>query len=321
MPIDSDIATALELTARSGAPPMHTVSVQRARVGYHRLSASRPVDPHLASIETTDIKISGVNRCRAKAMPARIYRPQPRAIRPTVTFFHGGGWVIGDLDTHDSMVRALCHHADVVAVSVDYRRAPEHAFPAAYEDALDAVRWSYANLAELGGTDRLAVAGDSAGANLATAVAQTAFVEEDLALAGQLLVCPLLDLIGEFPSRHAFAAGPLLDRDTLAWFVRHYVGNRDLASLACDRRASPLAAASLGGLAPAVVAVAEFDPLRDEGEAYAARLIHADVPTALLRLRGMVHGFHDFASVSTAASEALQRVCSVFGNILHRDTD
>ena len=226
---------------------------------------------------------------------------------PTTVFFHGGGFVIGDIDTHDQTCRRICSGADTVVVSVDYRLAPEHPFPAGLDDAVAATRWAADHKADLGGGDRLAVAGDSAGGNLSAVVAQTLPDVVD----AQLLIYPATDVLGEHPSREENAEGYFLDMAMMEWFFTHYVTDVEGVE-PTDPRLSPVNADSLDGLAPAVVATAEFDPLRDEGEAYADKLAAAGVPVDKVRYDGLIHGFVDMGPLSPAAAAAVDDLVARF---------
>jgi acetyl esterase len=251
-------------------------------------------------------------------VPVRVYRPAGSSatdVLPVVVWFHGGGWVIGDLETADPTVRDLANAAGVAVVSVDYRLAPEHPFPAALDDALAAVRWvAQPDVAAELGVDpaRLAVAGDSAGGNLAAVVAQQ-LGDDGPGIRFQLLVYPVTDLRMDTESYEANAEGYFLTRETMQWFRAHYLGD---APVLDDPRWSPLAAddAAFAGLPPALVITAEFDPLRDEGEAYGTRLAAAGVDTTTTRYDGMIHGFFSMAdflpdgrAAITQAAESLKR--------------
>jgi acetyl esterase len=228
---------------------------------------------------------------------------------PTLVYLHGGGFVIGDLDTHDQACRRICRDADATVLSVAYRLAPEHPFPAGVEDALAAVRWAADHLDELG-AGILAVGGDSAGANLSAIVAQTV---PDL-LAAQVLIYPALDPIGDYPSRHDNATGYFLDQPTMDWFGAHYLAG--VAPDLADPRLVPMLGALAGG-SPAVVATAEFDPLRDEGEAYAAKLRDAGVPVDAVRYDGLIHGFIDMGPWSAACADAVTDLNARIRKVLH----
>ncbi len=222
-----------------------------------------------------------------------------------LVWFHGGGWVIGDLDTTDVCCRLLANRSDAVVVSVDYRLAPEDPFPAGLEDCMTAVAWTVEN-AELLGVDptRLAVGGDSAGGNLAAVVAQRNRDEFGPAIRFQLLVYPATDLTLSHPSVKENGEGYFLTRDAMVWFTDHYLsGGADPK----DPRVSPLFADSAAGLPPALVITAEFDPLRDEGEAYGAWLQEAGVPTTIVRYDGQIHGFFGMVGMLDDASKAIDQ--------------
>jgi acetyl esterase len=306
MPVDPHIAPLLELVAT--APPMHAGSPAQAREAFRSLclGGRRAVVP-VGSVGT--LEIPGPDA----PLAARVYRPAVAGPVPTVVLFHGGGWVVGDLETHDNMARSICRGCTAVVVSVDYRLAPEAPFPAAVEDALAATRWVGARLGELGGDGRLAVAGDSAGGNLSAVVAQELRDTGGPGLAGQLLVYPAVDFTGAYPSRQENGEGYLLDLSTMGWFTRHYVGEGGRYD---DPRLSPLRHRDLAGLPPAVVVTAEYDPLRDEGKAYADALAAAGVPVEHRCFDGMVHGFFDMGTFSPAAQAAVDEACAVFAKVL-----
>jgi len=253
----------------------------------------------------------------AGPVPVRIYTPQAEGPHPAVVFFHGGGWVIGNLDTHDGTARKLANAAGAVVVSVDYRLAPEHPYPAAAEDCYAATCW----VAEHGPAElsmapgRLAVAGDSAGGNLAAVVALMARDRGGPALAFQLLVYPVTDPDFERASYRENAEGYLLTRDVMQWFWDQYVPE---STRRHDPYAAPLRAPDLSGLPPALVVTAEYDPLRDEGEAYARRLEEAGVRVRCRHYPGMIHGFLSFADVvdqgKEAVAEAGTALRAAFGN-------
>ena len=246
------------------------------------------------------------------AIAIRVYRPTTPSTG-VVTYFHGGGFVVGDLDTSEWHCRALCARSGAVVVSVDYALAPEHPFPAAVHQAYAAVRWVAENLTDVdGATLPLAVAGDSAGAGLATTSAILARDEGGPDLAAQLLVYPMLDPTMSCPSIVENGEGYLLDRATIEWFWAHYLGSTPPST-------SPLAAplgARLDGLAPAVVVTAGFDPFRDEGEKYAELLGEAGVPTRLLRYDSLVHGFMSWAPHVDAAQAAVSDLSAALRDLL-----
>jgi acetyl esterase/lipase len=239
----------------------------------------------------------------AGPIPLRLYAPAAadRGSLPALVFFHGGGWVAGDLTTHDGFCRRLCAASGWRVLAVDYRRAPEHPFPAALDDCLAATRWAAANAAVLGiDPARLGVGGDSAGGALAAAVALAARDAGDLKLALQLLVCPILDVGRAGGSRATFGEGHFISRAAFERDLDDYAAGAPAA----DPRLSPLHAASLAGLPPAVIHTAEFDPFRDEGDAYAARLACAGVPVRPHRHAGMIHYFYALARAIPYAGEA-----------------
>lgn len=234
-------------------------------------------------------------------LPARVYRPEADGAVPTLVFFHGGGFVIGDLETHDDVCRLLCASAGAVVVAVDYRLAPEAPFPAPVEDALAATRWCHAHIDELGGdAGRLAVGGDSAGGNLAAIVSQQ-LRGSDTPIAAQLLIYPAVDMHAdrEWNSVQENSTGYYLTRTDIEWFALQYAADVD----------SPLASPLLqpmAGLPPAVVATAGFDPLRDQGDAYAQALAAEGVTVVHRTHPTLIHGFVNFAVVSPLAKDSLQ---------------
>jgi len=253
----------------------------------------------------------------AELRPARVYR-NGSATAPTVVFFHGGGWVAGDLETHDRQVRNLAIETGAVVVSVDYRRPPETRFPGAFKDAFAAVRDVVGRIKEFGGdVARIGVAGDSSGGNLAAASA-IACREAGIKLAGQMLVYPVTDALGNFadpaenarfPSRAENGEGYGLSLPVTEWFCAHYVKDR---AQGADWRVSPLRAKDFRGLAPAVVATAWFDLLRDEGVAYANALRDAGVPTVHHDGQGLIHGYFGLGDSSDTARTEAQRVRTDF---------
>lgn len=239
--------------------------------------------PEIAKVE--DRLIPGP----AGKIPVRIYTPDSPVSRPGLVYFHGGGWVFCSIETHDALCRSIANGAGCSVVSVDYRLAPEHPHPAAVEDAYAATRWVVENAAELGvDPARVGVGGDSAGGNLAAVVPMAARERGGPELRHQLLIYPITDCSFETSSYTDNAAGPLLTRDLMQAFWDHYIA--DPAARAVPT-ASPLRAQNLAGLPPALVITAEYDPLRDEGEAYAARLAAEGVAVVQTRYDGMIHGF------------------------------
>jgi len=248
----------------------------------------------------------------AGPLRVRIYRPPVTTPVPLVAYFHGGGWVIGDIDTHDGTCRILSRRTGAVVVSVDYRLAPENRFPAAVDDCDAATSWMAAHATELGADPaRLGVAGDSAGGNLAAAVTLRARTRGRPTIAAQALVYPAVDFTEVRPSLLSNGEGYLLTADAVRWFSAQYLGDHDPA----DPLASPLLA-DHAGLPPAVVATAEFDPLRDEGRAYAEALSEAGVGVRLLDFPGLVHGFMGLGALSPASARATDEVWAAFASLL-----
>ncbi len=303
MPVDPNIAGLLSFINSAGYPPLAESTPGDARKGLRALMVDFRDPSVLAEVGSVE------HVTVADSLPARVYRPV--AVTggvPTIVFFHGGGFVIGDLDTHEGVCRQLCRDVGAVVVSVAYRLAPEHRFPAAVDDGWAALSWVRERVADFGGdAARVAVGGDSAGGNVSAVCAQRAHAE-GIDLAAQLLVYPNVDLLGDYPSRTANADGYFLTLADMRWFAEQYLGVTEddpgVEGFARDPRMSPLLAADLSGLAPAVVATAEFDPLRDEGDAYAAALDAAGVRVAHRRFPGLIHGFYGLEHVSPAVAEA-----------------
>lgn len=309
MPLDPQVRRLLD-TLVAGRPSLDTLPVEVGRRAYAETSARlipRPEGP----VATEDIELDGA----VGPIRARTYRvPGAADPRPLVVWFHGGGWVVCDLDTHDALCRRLCLGSGAVVLSVDYRLAPEHRFPAAADDGAAASRWAFANARALGADPgRVVLAGDSAGGNVAAAAALRLRDEGGPRAAGQLLVYPVTDhWRAGFGSYDAFAEGYGLTRGVMAWFWEHYLGavpdDAQLAGL--SPQAAPLRAASLRGLPPARVLTAEYDVLRDEGEAYAARLREAGVEVEAERCAGMHHGFLNWGGVLDGADRAIAGACA-----------
>jgi acetyl esterase len=278
------------------------MSVEQARASSRReaeVTSSRPPIP-MARVEA--LEVPG----QAGPIPARIYVPAalPAGIpAPLLVYFHGGGWVIGDLDTHDGVCRFLAAAAGTAVLAVDYRLAPEHPFPAPVEDAWAGFAWAVASSAALGiDPARIAVGGDSAGGNLAAVVSLLARAGGGAMPAMQLLIYPPTDSAGDLPSRRLFRQGFLLTKGDMDTFERHYLPP---GTDATDPRVSILLAPDLTGLPPAYVATAGFDPLRDEGEAYALRMREAGVRVALRRHPGLIHSFANQTAISRTARGAM----------------
>ena len=239
-------------------------------------------------------------------IPVRIYTPVAAGgTCPALVYYHGGGWVIGDLDTHDALCRTLANEAGCKVIAVHYRLAPEHPFPAAFDDAYAAVKWVEAKSSEIGiDPNRIAVAGDSAGGNLAAAVSLRAKAEKSPQIAFQLLIYPVTDAPRGTQSYKDFAEGYFLEADGMDWFWNHYVVNAGADP--ADPFAAPLRAPALAGLPPAYVVTAGFDVLRDEGKAYAEALKKAGVEVEYVNYEGMIHGFFNLQGALDVARDAVK---------------
>lgn len=300
MPLDPAVQTLLDSLAQMGAPPISEVSTEEARASMLAMVSMMGPGEEVASVEDRTIPV-GDNE-----LPIRIYRPEgvPDRGAPALVFFHGGGFVIGSIETHDRDCRALANRGRCVVVSVEYRLAPEHPFPAAADDAEGALAYVAAHADDFGiDAERLAVGGDSAGGNLAANAAIFAR-DRGIPLVLQLLIYPAVDGAAEdhvYPSRQSNAEGYMLDRASIAWFTERYLpdGEPD------DPRAAPIRVSSHAGVAPAFVLTAEFDPLRDEGEAYAQKLSAAGVAAEAKRYDGMIHGFFGMGAIVPAANQAV----------------
>lgn len=297
MPVHPQVQTLLDMLAQMGGPAMSETSPDEARAMYRAMGAMETgeevarVDDRVVPTPDGDV-------------PVRCYTPSAAIgeAHGVLVWLHGGGWVIGDIETADATCRALANRAGCVVVSVDYRLAPEHPSPAALDDCLAALMWTVENF-ELLGVDasRVAIGGDSAGGHLAALVCQRVRADFGPDIDFQLLVYPVTDMTQSHPSIAENAEGYLLTRDTMEWFRQHYLGDGDRT----DPAVSPWHAPDLSGLPPALVITAEFDPLRDEGEAYAARLQEAGVPTTLMRFDGQIHGFFAMPTLLDDAKVAL----------------
>ena len=308
MALRPEIRALLDQQAASARPPLHRQSVAQARA-FHTDDAAALNGEPVPVAAVADRTVPGPGG----ELPVRVYTPEGEPPFPIVVFFHGGGWVVGTLDSYDPLCRALAAAVPAVVVSVGYRLAPEHRWPAAVEDAYAATLWASRHAATLGGAQhRLAVAGDSAGGNLAAVVALGARDRGGPAIAFQLLVYPALDAAGDSGSWRECAEGFYLTAAGMRWYWDHYLGGADGAA----PDASPLRAAFLGGLPPALVVTADHDVLRDEGEAYAARLREAGVAADVRRVEGVVHGFLRWRAVTGAADAALQEAAAALRSAL-----
>lgn len=290
----------LDLIQQRGIPPTHTLSAQDARAFYRERRAVLQPEPQ-AVAKVQELQATGPHG----PIPLRLYKPLPARAEalPVLVYYHGGGWVIGDLDTHDTLCRELANRAGCAVVAVDYRMAPEHRFPAAVDDAIAATHWVHGQAASLGlDASRLAVGGDSAGGNLAAVVALAARDSGDLPIVFQLLIYPATDQRRGAASHTTNAQGYLLTKETMDYFHDHYIV--DLAH-DLDWRASPLLHADLSKLPPALVLTAGFDPLRDEGMDYAVRLTESGNRAAYVCFERQIHGFITMGKVLDEANTAV----------------
>jgi acetyl esterase len=294
-----EIQLRLALLERRGEPALETLTPVEARTARRHLAAVFAGKPEEVGA-VHNLEIDAGARLRARHyVPTEPDRPQPLLV-----FFHGGGFLFGDLDTHDGVCRLLCARSGAHVLAVDYRLAPEHRFPAAVEDARGALAWAFANASQLGvDARRIGVGGDSAGGNLAAVVSQLAARDGGPAPVLQLLIYPATDFTVRRRSHELFGEGFLLTTPEMDWFEMNYFG--DAREQGHDPRASPLLSEDLSGLAPALVVTAAFDPLRDEGEDYAAALRAAGTPATLRRFPGFIHAFVSTTGISRSCREAV----------------
>jgi acetyl esterase len=301
MPLNRQVVEMLDESRKSSTKPLYELSLEQARAD-DLASIQASGGPVVPVGETRDLTLPGP----AGDLPARLYLPSGTGPFPVLLYLFGGGWTLGTLDTCDGVCRQLCVDASCMVVSVQYRRAPEHRFPAAPEDCYAAARWLAAHAASLGGDPRrLAVGGDSSGGNLAAAVTLMAGERGGPPLRCQVLVYPNTDFRADTPSRREIDDPAMFNRHSVDWYWGHYLadpvdGDNPLAS--------PLRAASLRDLPPALVISAEYDPLRDEAEAYAHRMQAEGVRVELTRYDGMMHGFFTMSGVLDDARRALRQV-------------
>lgn len=306
MSLDPQIAALLQQMTAQPAPDFANLDAATLR----QASAMPPLCAPTPLAEVRELSVAGA----AGPLAARLYRPQAQAGLPLLVFFHGGGFVLCDLDSHDELCRRLALLSGAAVVSVDYRRAPEARYPAAALDAFHALRDLAGRCAELQlDASRLAVAGDSAGGNLAIAACRQAAQQGGPRVAYQCLFYPVTDLRCASPSYDTFADGYFLSRAMMKWFRAQYLERTEQTE---EPLASPLLAADLAQLPPTTLLTAEFDPLRDEGEAFAERLQAAGVAVRLQRAHGMIHGFASFAPLVEGASAALELAAADLRNAL-----
>lgn len=308
MPLDAANAAYLERLRHSGIPGVRDVPLPEFRAILSAAQAKRAQGPAVAAIENLAIDTAG------GPLPVRLYVPHGTP-QGAIIYLHGGGWVAGDVQGWDALCRLLANQAACVVLSVDYRLAPEHRFPAALEDVRAALGWAAQQLpVRLGRPLPLIIAGDSAGANLAAAATLLVRDEGGPALAMQVLAYPVVEADTSIPSLAEFVP-PRLSREELAWYVEQYVPPGERRT---DPRISPLRAASLAGLPPAFVLTAEDDILRGQGEAYAARLLEAGVPVMARRYLGTMHGFMTMGDSISQSGEAVRDVAGFIASTLAR---
>lgn len=312
MPLDKQVEGFLKQLEEAGGPPINTLAPEMARQAMAQTAAFRGEPDPVAEI--IDRSIPGPRG----EIPVRIYTPDGSGPFPAVVYFHGGGWVVGDLETVHTICTMLAHRAQAVVVSVDYRLAPEHKFPAAVDDAYAATEWVAAHAEELhADPNRLAVAGDSAGGNLTAVVSLLARDRKGPKLCGQVMFFPVTDASMQTASYRENAENYFLTQDMMAWFFNHYVNDPSEAN---DVRLSPMKVADASGLPPAFVATAEFDPLRDEGEAYAEKLRRAGNAVTAKRYDGMIHDFILFCGIIDRAKEAIDDAVAFLHQVFQTTT-
>ncbi len=300
MPVDPQVAAFLQRVAELNAPPVYSLTPEQARRAVPQLPL--PYEP-VATVENR--RITGPNG----EIPIRIYTPLSAVQRaghgpvPLLVFYHGGGWIVGDLDSYEHLSRTFANALDCIVVSVDYRLAPEHKFPQGVEDCYAATVWASEHARSLGADpQRLIVSGDSAGGNLAAAVSLMARDRQGPPIAFQLLIYPVIDCNFETDSYQRNATGYMLTQAAMRWFWDSYLPEPTQTK---NPYAAPIQASNLAGLPAAHIITAEYDPLRDEGEAYAERLQAAGVPATLKRYAGMIHGFARRTDLYDVARQAI----------------
>ncbi|MEP7202444.1 MAG: alpha/beta hydrolase [Ilumatobacteraceae bacterium] len=309
MPIDPQVEGLLAEFAALGSPPIHQLSVADARIVAEGMTALAGDPIEVAAVDDITIPVDGAE------IDARIYTPQGDGPYPIVMFFHGGGWVICGLDTHDNVARAICRDAEAVVVSVAYRMAPEFKFPTAAHDCFAATKWVAANATLLGAdASRLAVCGDSAGGNLSAVVSQMARDEGGPAVSYAALIYPAVDMTRNGGSLDENAKGYFLETDGMEWFMNHYLAESERA----DVKASPLLHHNLVGLPDTFIATCEYDPLRDEGEAYGEALRANGVHVDQKRYDGLIHGAANMTGVLDGGRQLVADTAAHLRAALHK---
>ncbi len=311
--LDPQAKALMQLMIDKGVPPVNTLTPEEARASYRsRRTFTQPDAPEVFKVEDKVVSANGVN------VPVRVYHPhaaQSHQALPGLVYLHGGGWTLGDLDTHDVLCRSLCLQAGIVVVSVDYRMGPEHKFPAAYDDTVAAFNWTVQHANALGiDASRIAIGGDSAGGNL-SAAACLGLRGQSVQPAFQLLIYPATIMWQDTASYHANGKGYLLTKESIAYYTGNNLRNREYAM---DWRASPQLSESHAGLPPAFVMTAGFDPLRDEGLMYADALSKAGVFAQYICFERQIHGFITMGRVMQESNTAVSLCASVLRANLHR---
>ncbi|HEY7626580.1 MAG TPA: alpha/beta hydrolase [Ilumatobacteraceae bacterium] len=310
MPLDPDVAVLLEGMAAGGAPKIHEVSVDEARL----MAVAEP----MLALAGEQIEVGSVVDITIPVddaeIGARVYSPRGDGPHPVVVFFHGGGWVICNLDSHDNVARSICRDAEAIVVSVDYRLAPEHPFPTPVHDAFAATKWVAANATAFGGDpQRLAVCGDSAGGNLSAVVTQMARDAGGPAIAFAALIYPAVDMTWQGGSLIENSKGFFLEEESMTWFMNHYLTE-------ADRRnplASPALHPDLSGLPACFITTCEYDPLRDEGEAYGEALRANGVAVETKRYDGLIHAAANMTGVLKGGRQMVADVGARLHDALH----
>lgn len=309
MPLSPDVEMLLQGMAAVGAPPIWQSTVEEARAGGPMIAAMAGESIPVGSVENITIPVDGDT-----SVGARVYTPSGDGPFPVVVFFHGGGWVVCDLDTHDNPCRQICRDAEAVVVSIDYRMGPEFRFPTAPHDCFAATQWVAANAASLNAdASRLAVCGDSAGGNLSAAVSHMARDAGGPPITFAALIYPATDMADRSGSMIENAEGYFLELKGMEWFMGHYINEDQLA----DPLASPLLNEDLTNLPPCFITTCEFDPLRDQGEAYGEALRANGGTVEMKRYDGLIHGAVNMMGVLAGGAEMVTDVASRLKSALH----
>src|SRR4051794_11335678 len=311
MPLDPQIEAVLNEMRAAGAKPFEALTVSEARVAALAFKELQGEPEQVARVDHRFIPGPPA------ALPIRVYTPDGDGPFPGIVYLHGSGWVVLNIDVCDTTLHALANSTGSVVVAVNYQKAPEHPFPIPFEDCWATTLWTFEHAAELNvDPGRVALVGDSAGGNLAAAICLRAREEGAPRIAFQGLIYPVTEHGWDTPSMHANAQGYLLQRETMRWFWNHYIPDKSVAG---DWRVSPLLADDHAGLPPAFVATAEFDPLRDDGRAYADKLREAGVPVVYTEYAGMIHGFYWMQGVADGARRLHADLARELRAGLHRD--